>query len=62
MSATTIGLIAGLALGFAAAFGGVGALAVVLVFGGLGLAVGRWGDGDVDLPGLLRSAQDRSRR
>jgi len=62
MSATTIGLLAGLALGFAAAFGGVGALAVVLVFGGLGLAVGRWVDGDVDLPGLLRSAQDRSRR
>ena len=62
MRATTIGLMTGLALGFAAAFGGFGALAVVLVFGALGLAVGRWLDGEVDLPGLLASARDRSRR
>ncbi|BCK53838.1 hypothetical protein [Nocardia wallacei] len=62
MSATTICLICGLALGFAAAFGGFGAFFVVLVFGGLGLLIGRWLDGDVDLAGLVRSAQDRSRR
>ncbi|WP_280268018.1 hypothetical protein [Nocardia wallacei] len=62
MSATTICLITGLALGFAAAFGGFGAFFVVLVFGGLGLLVGRWLDGEVDLSGLLRSVQDRSAR
>ncbi len=62
MNTTTICLITGLALGFAAAFGGVGALIVVLVFGGLGLLVGRWLDGEVDLAALVRSAQNRSRR
>ncbi|WP_280342492.1 hypothetical protein [Nocardia neocaledoniensis] len=62
MSATTICLAMGLSLGFAAAFGGLGAFAVVLIFGGLGLLVGRWLDGEVDLSGLVRSAQDRGRR
>ncbi|WP_067828859.1 hypothetical protein [Nocardia inohanensis] len=62
MNATTICLGAGLALGFAMAFGGFGAFAVVLVFAGLGLLVGRWLDGAVDIAGVLRSVQDRSRR
>ncbi|MFI6869480.1 hypothetical protein [Nocardia sp. NPDC050406] len=62
MNATTIGLAVGLALGFAMAFGGFGAFAVVLVFAALGLLVGRWLDGELDVAGLMRSAQDRSRR
>ncbi|WP_040809717.1 hypothetical protein [Nocardia concava] len=62
MNATSIGLALGIALGFAAAFGGLGAFAIVLVFAGLGLLIGRWIDGDVDLSGLLRSARDRGRR
>ena len=62
MSSTTIGLVSGLALGFAAAFGGFGAFFVVLIFGALGLLIGRWLDGDVDLAGLVRSVQDRGRR
>ncbi|WP_306364447.1 hypothetical protein [Nocardia sp. CC227C] len=62
MNATTISLAVGIALGFAMAFGGFGAFAIVLVFAGLGLLVGRWLDGEIDLAGLIRSAQDRSRR
>lgn len=62
MNATTVCLAVGLALGFAMAFGGFGAFAIVLVFAGLGLLVGRWLDGAVDLAGLIRSAQDRVRR
>ncbi|MBF6210208.1 hypothetical protein IU433_00200 [Nocardia puris] len=62
MNATTICLAVGLALGFAAAFGGFGAFAIVLVFGALGLLVGRWFDGELDLSGLVRSTQRRSRR
>ncbi|MFF0541269.1 hypothetical protein ACWEVD_12450 [Nocardia thailandica] len=62
MSATAICLAMGLSLGFAAAFGGLGAFAVVLIFGGLGLLVGRWLDGQVDLAGLIRTTQDRGRR
>ncbi|MCM6776342.1 hypothetical protein NDR87_20575 [Nocardia sp. CDC159] len=62
MNATTICLVLGLAFGFAAAFGGFGAFAIVLIFGGLGLLVGRWLDGEVDLSGLVRSDRNRSRR
>ncbi|NNH72258.1 hypothetical protein HLB23_20750 [Nocardia uniformis] len=62
MNATTICLAVGLSLGFAAAFGGFGAFAIVLVFAGLGLLVGRWLDGAIDLSGVVRSVQDRSRR
>lgn len=62
MNATTTCLAVGLALGFAIAFGGFGAFAIVLVFAGLGLLVGRWLDGAIDVAGALRSVQDRSRR
>jgi hypothetical protein len=59
MNATLIGLGTGLALGFAAAFGGFLAFVVVLVLGALGLLVGRWLDGKLDLSALLGSAKDR---
>ncbi|MEU5691778.1 hypothetical protein [Actinosynnema sp. NPDC020468] len=49
MNATALGLLTGLALGLAAAFGGFGAFALVLLLGGLGLLVGRVLDGKVDL-------------
>ncbi|MEC3953575.1 hypothetical protein VMT65_11075 [Nocardia sp. CDC153] len=62
MNATSIGLALGIALGFAAAFGGLGAFAIVLVCSGLGLLVGRWFDGAVDLSGFVRSARERGRR
>jgi hypothetical protein len=59
MNATTIGLATGLALGFAAAFGGFTAFVVVLVLGALGLGVGRWLDGMLDLSALVGSGRDR---
>ncbi|MFD8493016.1 hypothetical protein SAMN05421504_1011092 [Amycolatopsis xylanica] len=52
MSATQLGLLTGLALGFAAAFGGFGAFLVVLVLGALGLLAGRVLDGKLDLSQL----------
>ncbi|MBF6387282.1 hypothetical protein IU444_24455 [Nocardia farcinica] len=62
MNATTLCLAVGLALGFAIAFGGFGAFAIVLVFALLGLVVGRWLDGELDVAGLVRTAQRRSGR
>ncbi|MFC8044566.1 hypothetical protein [Nocardia sp. NPDC057353] len=62
MNGTTLGLLAGLALGFAGAFGGFGAFVVVLLFGAIGLLVGRWLDGELDVAELVRSAQRRSGR
>jgi hypothetical protein len=52
MNSTHFGLLTGLALGFAAAFGGFGAFLVVLVLGALGLLVGRVLDGKLDLSQL----------
>lgn len=59
MNATAIGLIAGLGLGFAAAFGGFGAFVIVALLGAAGLLVGRYLDGYVDLGALFG---DRERR
>lgn len=49
MNATTWGLITGLALGLAAAFGGFGAFLIVPVLGTLGLLAGLVLDGKLDL-------------
>lgn len=59
MNATQTGLLAGLLLGFAAAFGGLGAFLVVLVLGTLGLLVGRVLDGRLDLNALFGRGRDR---
>jgi hypothetical protein len=61
MNATVVGLAFGTALGFAAAFGGVVALLIVLVLGAAGWAVGRWADGKLDLPGLTARGRDSDR-
>ncbi|MFC4856870.1 hypothetical protein [Actinophytocola glycyrrhizae] len=53
MSSAHIGLLTGLALGMAAAFGGFGTFLVVLVLGVLGLLVGRYADGKLDLAALM---------
>ncbi|WP_414941794.1 hypothetical protein [Amycolatopsis sp. cmx-11-51] len=52
MNSTHLGLLTGLALGLAAAFGGFGAFLVVLVLGALGLLAGRVLDGKLDLSQL----------
>lgn len=48
----------GISLGFAGAFGGVGAFLIVLVLGTLGLFVGRVLEGEIDLAAYV----DRTRR
>jgi hypothetical protein len=55
------GTLIGLALGFAGAFGGLVAFLIVLVLGAVGLLVGRWVDGALDLSILTGSGRDRSR-
>lgn len=62
MNATVLGLITGLALGFAAAFGGIGAFLLVAVLGAVGLALGRHVDGAIDLRALVGVASDRGDR
>lgn len=59
MNATIIGLLVGLALGFAGAFGGFTAFIIVLFLGILGLLVGRFLDGQLDLSSL--TGRDRVR-
>ncbi|WP_018332691.1 hypothetical protein [Actinomycetospora chiangmaiensis] len=62
---TVLGLAVGIALGFAGAFGGFGTFLLVLVLAAVGLAVGRWLDGQLDLNEIgeqLRGAgSDRGR-
>jgi hypothetical protein len=59
MNSTTLGLLTGLALGFAGAFGGFGAFLIVLVLGTLGLLVGRVLDGKLDVSALTGVGRDR---
>jgi hypothetical protein len=59
MNATIIGLLVGLALGFAGAFGGFTAFIIVLFLGIVGLLVGRLLDGQLDLSSI--TGRDRVR-
>lgn len=61
MNATTLGLGFGVALGFAAAFGGFVAFLIVLVLGAAGWLAGRWIDGQLDLSSLFTRRQDADR-
>ncbi|WP_156724330.1 hypothetical protein [Streptomyces apocyni] len=58
MSMAVVGLLAGMGLGFAAYFGGFGAFLLVAALGALGLLVGRYVDGDLDLGDLFRGRGD----
>jgi hypothetical protein len=62
MSLTRWGLAIGLALGFAAAFGGLGALAVVALLGAIGAVVGAALEGRLDLSGLASGLRGRESR
>jgi hypothetical protein len=62
MSATVLGLAFGVALGFAAAFGGFVAFLLVLVLGTVGWAVGRWLDGQLDLSVFTARRKDTDDR
>jgi hypothetical protein len=61
VNATVVGLFTGIALGFAGAFGGFTAFVIVLVLAAVGLGVGRWLDGHLDLSALTGIARDRDR-
>jgi nitrate/nitrite transporter NarK len=53
MTTSSIGLLAGLLLGIAAAVGGFGGFLIALVLGVVGYAIGGHYDGEVDLGKLL---------
>ncbi len=56
-----VGMIAGMALGFAGYFGGFGAFLLVAALGAVGFVVGRVLEGDFDLGDFFRSRDDRRR-
>ena len=55
MTTSTLGLVAGLLLGVAAAAGGVWGFIIALVLGVAGYLIGAHRDGELDLGSLLRS-------
>lgn len=59
MSTATVGLLAGMALGFAAYFGGFWAFLLVAALGAVGLVVGRILQGDVDVSDFVRPRDRR---
>ncbi|MER5448116.1 hypothetical protein ABT052_37210 [Streptomyces sp. NPDC002766] len=63
MSRAVVGLMAGMALGFAAYFGNFWAFLLVLVLGVVGLVVGRFMEGDLELGDFVhrRDQQERIR-
>jgi hypothetical protein len=65
MSMAVIGLVVGMALGFAGYFGGFGAFLLVAALGAVGFVVGKFIDGDLELGEFFRSRdrdRDRDRR
>ncbi|MET1035334.1 MAG: hypothetical protein ABWX68_08875 [Arthrobacter sp.] len=59
MSTTSMGLLTGLVLGWAAAFGGFSQFLIVAVFGAIGLLVARVIDGKLDLGALTGRSSTR---
>lgn len=59
MNRATVGLAAGMALGFAGAFGGFWAFLLVAVLGAAGLVVGLALDGTVDVGRFARQWEQR---
>jgi ABC-type sulfate transport system permease component len=61
MSMAVVGLIAGMALGFAGYFGGFGAFLLVAALGAVGFVVGLFLEGDLEPGDLFRGRDDRRR-
>ena len=61
MHPSLVGLLVGIALGFAGAFGGLDALLIVAILGLVGFVAGRVVEGQIDLTPYL-GGRDRSRR
>ncbi|WP_093773741.1 hypothetical protein [Streptomyces sp. yr375] len=55
MSMALVGMIAGMALGFAGYFGGFGAFLLVAALGAIGFVVGRLLEGDLELGDFFRT-------
>ncbi|MER6675637.1 hypothetical protein [Streptomyces sp. NPDC000983] len=62
MNMAVIGMIAGMALGFAGYFGGFGAFLLVAALGAVGFVVGRFLQGDLELGDFFRTRDDRRDR
>ncbi|AGS68730.1 hypothetical protein [Streptomyces collinus] len=62
MSMAVVGMIAGMALGFAGWFGGFGAFLLVAALGAVGFVAGRFLDGDLELGDFFRLRDDRRDR
>ncbi|WP_457031282.1 hypothetical protein [Kitasatospora sp. P5_F3] len=62
MNLGLIGLVVGMALGFAGYFGGFAAFLLVAVLGGVGFVAGRVIEGDLDLRDLGDLLRGRDRR
>jgi len=54
MTSSTLGLVAGLLLGVAAAAGGLWGFVIALLLGAVGYLIGAHRDGELDLSALLR--------
>ncbi|GAA4925082.1 hypothetical protein ACFPM3_30895 [Streptomyces coeruleoprunus] len=62
MNMAPVGLLAGMALGFAGYFGGFAAFLLVAALGAIGFVVGRFADGDLEPGDLLRGRSRDDRR
>ncbi|MGW4382531.1 hypothetical protein [Kitasatospora sp. NPDC004531] len=62
MNLALVGLLAGMALGFAGYFGGFAAFLLVAVLGAVGFVVGRLIEGDLELGDLGELLRGRDRR
>ncbi|MGW0537524.1 hypothetical protein [Streptomyces sp. NPDC003032] len=61
MSMAVIGMVAGMALGFAGYFGGFGAFLLVAALGAVGFVAGRFLEGDLEPGEFFRTRGDRRR-
>ncbi len=62
MSRSTLGLLVGLVLGYAAIFGGFGDMLIVALLGAVGFVVGKALEGELDLSQLSDSLTDAVKR
>ncbi|CAM5391469.1 MULTISPECIES: hypothetical protein [Streptomyces] len=62
MSMAVVGMIVGMALGFAGYFGGFGAFLLVAALGAVGFLAGRFADGDLELGDVFRTRDERRDR
>lgn len=62
MNMAVVGMVAGMALGFAGYFGGFGAFLLVAALGAIGFIVGRFLEGDLEPGDFFRSRERGERR